>query len=181
MVDVVVSTAGGIEEDFIKCLAPTYIGDFKLDGQTLRKKGINRTGNLLVPNDNYVKFEDWMKPILDAMLVEQQRDGVVWTPSKMIHRFGKVTRSTVPIVSNRVARSGTQPNQFPPKRTFKAACSSSHYVFFLVGNRRREVRVLLGVQEQYPRVLACTHRRLYRRSDLLPFFQQPWTRAGHCW
>ncbi len=26
MVDVVVSTAGGIEEDFIKCLAPTYIG-----------------------------------------------------------------------------------------------------------------------------------------------------------
>jgi hypothetical protein len=55
MVDVVVTTAGGIEEDFIKCLAPTYIGDFKLDGVTLRRKGINRIGNLLVPNDNYVK------------------------------------------------------------------------------------------------------------------------------
>eukprot|EP00038_Savillea_parva_P030837 m.80652 g.80652 ORF g.80652 m.80652 type:complete len:382 (-) comp9367_c0_seq1:1795-2940(-) len=89
MVDVVVTTAGGVEEDFIKCLAPTYVGDFKLDGATLRKKGINRIGNLLVPNDNYVKFEDWMKPILDAMLEEQQRDGVVWTPSKMIHRMGK--------------------------------------------------------------------------------------------
>jgi deoxyhypusine synthase len=32
MVDCIVTTAGGIEEDFIKCLAPTYIGDFSLDG-----------------------------------------------------------------------------------------------------------------------------------------------------
>eukprot|EP00035_Acanthoeca_spectabilis_P005171 m.110762 g.110762 ORF g.110762 m.110762 type:complete len:395 (-) comp12902_c0_seq1:63-1247(-) len=89
MVDVIVTTAGGVEEDLIKCLAPTYLGDFKLDGVSLRKKGINRIGNLLVPNDNYVLFEDWMKPRLDAMLEEQKRDGVVWTPSKMIHRLGK--------------------------------------------------------------------------------------------
>lgn len=26
MVDVIVATAGGVEEDFIKCLAPTYLG-----------------------------------------------------------------------------------------------------------------------------------------------------------
>lgn len=32
MVDVVVTTAGGIEEDFIKCLGHTYIGDFQLKG-----------------------------------------------------------------------------------------------------------------------------------------------------
>jgi deoxyhypusine synthase len=47
MVDVIVATAGGIEEDFIKCLAPTYLGSgnslhpnvasgFDLDGRTLR-------------------------------------------------------------------------------------------------------------------------------------------------
>lgn len=39
LVDVIVSTAGGIEEDFIKCLAPTYLGDFKLRGKDLRLKG----------------------------------------------------------------------------------------------------------------------------------------------
>ena len=89
MVDVIVSTAGGIEEDFIKCLAPTYLGDFALKGKDLRKRGINRIGNLLVPNSNYCAFEDWMTPILDQMLKEQKEDGVVWTPSKMIHRFGK--------------------------------------------------------------------------------------------
>ena len=27
-VDCIVTTAGGIEEDLIKCLAPTYVGDF---------------------------------------------------------------------------------------------------------------------------------------------------------
>ncbi|UIZ23135.1 hypothetical protein KXD40_003670 [Peronospora effusa] len=89
MVDVIVSSAGGIEEDFIKCLAPTYIGDFSLQGENLRRRGINRIGNLLVPNDNYCKFEDWMDPILDKMLEEQKTVGTVWSPSTMIHRFGK--------------------------------------------------------------------------------------------
>ena len=32
MVDALVTTAGGIEEDFIKCLADTYVGDFALKG-----------------------------------------------------------------------------------------------------------------------------------------------------
>jgi len=53
MVDCIVATAGGIEEDFIKCLAPTYIGRFDYKGTDLRKRGMNRIGNLIVPNDNY--------------------------------------------------------------------------------------------------------------------------------
>uniref|UniRef100_A0A7S0VGR4 Deoxyhypusine synthase n=1 Tax=Polytomella parva TaxID=51329 RepID=A0A7S0VGR4_9CHLO len=89
LVDVMVTTAGGIEEDFIKCMAPTYTGDFALKGAQLRMKGLNRVGNMLVPNSNYCKFEDWIMPILDQMLKEQNEDNVNWTPSKMIHRLGK--------------------------------------------------------------------------------------------
>ncbi|KAJ0035093.1 hypothetical protein Pint_24834 [Pistacia integerrima] len=74
MVDVMVTTAGGIEEDFIKCLAPTYKGDFALPGAQLRSKGLNRIGNLLAPNDNYCKFEDWIQPIFDQMMKEQIQD-----------------------------------------------------------------------------------------------------------
>lgn len=88
MIDVVVTTAGGIEEDLMKCLSPTFMGDFALKGRELRLKGINRIGNLLVPNYNYCQFEDWMNPILEKMWEEQQT-GTVWTPSKMIHRLGK--------------------------------------------------------------------------------------------
>ena len=89
LIDVIVSTAGGIEEDFIKCLADTYLGDFKLKGSDLRAKGINRLGNLLVPNDNYCKFEDWLMPILNTMTDEQVNNKVLWTPSKVINRLGK--------------------------------------------------------------------------------------------
>ena len=71
MVDVIVTTAGGIEEDIIKCFEHTYMGDFKLSGRALRKKGINRIGNLLVPNKNYCKFEDWVAPLIGKMHDEQ--------------------------------------------------------------------------------------------------------------
>ncbi|XXG80892.1 hypothetical protein AAC387_Pa09g1655 [Persea americana] len=89
MVDVVVTTAGGIEEDLIKCLAPTYRGEFSLCGASLRSEGLNRIGNLLVPNDNYCKFEDWIIPIFEQMLQEQFEESVLWTPSKVIARLGK--------------------------------------------------------------------------------------------
>ena len=73
-VDVIVTTTGGVEEDLIKCLAPTFKGDFSLPGAYLRSKGLNRIGNLLVPNDNYCKFEDWIIPIFDQMLKEQKEE-----------------------------------------------------------------------------------------------------------
>ena len=76
-VDVVVTTAGGIEEDLIKCLAPTYRGEFSLPGALLRSKGLNRIGNLLVPNDNYCKFENWIMPLFDQMLQEQSTEVMI--------------------------------------------------------------------------------------------------------
>lgn len=85
----IVTTAGGIEEDFIKCLGKTYLADFNLDGADLRRRGMNRIGNLIVPNDNYCKFEDWLTPILDQMVAEQKATGDVWTPSSFIRRLGK--------------------------------------------------------------------------------------------
>lgn len=89
LVDVLVTTTGGVEEDFIKCMASTYLGDFKLKGETLRKQGWNRTGNLIVPNENYCLFETWFQPILTQMLKEQNEEGTNWTPSKMIARMGR--------------------------------------------------------------------------------------------
>jgi len=89
LVDVIVTTAGGVEEDFIKCLAPTLIGDFNLSGVELRKRGLNRIGNLLIANDNYCKFEDFVTPVLDKMLEEQKATGEVWSPSRIINRLGK--------------------------------------------------------------------------------------------
>ena len=49
-VDVIVTTAGGIEEDLIKCLGDTYLGDFALPGKELREQGINRWAQVTHPN-----------------------------------------------------------------------------------------------------------------------------------
>ena len=94
-VSAIVTTAGGVEEDFIKCLAPTYLGSFSTPGGALRAKGLNRVGNLIVPNNNYCAFEDWVIPILDKMLTEQEEEFAssgerfMWSPSTIIHRLGK--------------------------------------------------------------------------------------------
>lgn len=87
--DVIVSSAGGIEEDFIKCLGPTGVGSFSAVGRVLRKRGLNRIGNLLVPNDNYCKFEDWVVPILDEALHKQKTDGTIFAPSTLIELLGQ--------------------------------------------------------------------------------------------
>ncbi|CAL3966856.1 unnamed protein product [Diplocarpon coronariae] len=98
-ISAIVTTAGGIEEDLIKCLGDTFVGSFSTPGAELRSKGLNRIGNLIVPNNNYCLFEDWVVPILDTLLAEQEasaRDPAIptdekisWTPSKIIHRLGK--------------------------------------------------------------------------------------------
>lgn len=93
-VSAIVTTAGGVEEDFIKCLGDTYMSSFSEVGADLRAKGLNRIGNLVVPNANYCAFEDWVVPILNKMLEEQEtsrgtEDEISWTPSKIIHRLGK--------------------------------------------------------------------------------------------
>ena len=106
-VSAIVTTAGGMEEDLIKCLGSTHVGAFNLPGAALRRDGLNRIGNLLVPNNNYVKFEEWIHPILRRMLEEQEearakildanqrrKDPLdhepmfVWTPSTIIARLG---------------------------------------------------------------------------------------------
>ncbi|CAJ0565651.1 unnamed protein product, partial [Mesorhabditis spiculigera] len=89
LIDCIVTSAGGVEEDLIKCLKSSYLGHFKMDGKELRSKGLNRAGNVLIPNDNYCAFEDWLNPILDKCMEEQMNDQINWTPSKLIHRLGK--------------------------------------------------------------------------------------------
>lgn len=64
MINGIVTTTGGIEEDFMKLMCDHYIGDWHLDGEMLRGQGVNRTGNLLVPNNNYVLFESWFLPLV---------------------------------------------------------------------------------------------------------------------
>lgn len=94
MITCIVTTAGGIEEDIMKLLAHHYMGDFALDGKTLRNQGLNRIGNLIVPNHNYTLFESWYLPLVKELHQEQKESMKTdapkfFTPSEMIYRIGK--------------------------------------------------------------------------------------------
>ncbi|PIO07862.1 deoxyhypusine synthase [Candidatus Pacearchaeota archaeon CG10_big_fil_rev_8_21_14_0_10_34_12] len=88
-VDVVVTTAGGIEEDIIKCLGDFYLGDFRTPGKELREKGINRIGNIFVSNNRYVEFEKFFQEILEEVYQEHKSLGKSVSASELIWKMGE--------------------------------------------------------------------------------------------
>ncbi len=86
-VDVIVTTAGGVEEDIIKVFKPFIIqkNAWKFKGKELREKGINRIGNILVPNDRYIAFEKHMMPFFEQLLEERE----VWRVKDFIWKLGE--------------------------------------------------------------------------------------------
>lgn len=93
-VHALVTTAGGVEEDFIKTIKHFILGDFRLNGAELRRRGINRTGNILVPNDRYVEFEKVFQKLLKELYDEQKSSGKIATPSEICRRLGELGDET---------------------------------------------------------------------------------------
>jgi len=89
-VDVLVTTAGGVEEDIIKSIKPFLLGTFEADGNELRKRGINRTGNIFIPNDRYVKFEsEIITKFLKELYERQKKEKRIFSASEFIYELGK--------------------------------------------------------------------------------------------
>ena len=53
MCDAIVTTCGTVDHDIARSFAPYHHGSFEMDDAKLRKKGINRLGNVLVPDSSY--------------------------------------------------------------------------------------------------------------------------------
>jgi deoxyhypusine synthase len=85
--DVIVTTAGGLEEDIMKASGEKFkVGNFHSDDVELHEKGINRVGNLFVNNEAYMNFEDWITPVLDKLYQKQKR----WAVSELLREIGLI-------------------------------------------------------------------------------------------
>jgi deoxyhypusine synthase len=83
--NVIVTTVGGIEEDIMKANGEKFsIGNFSSDDVELHEKGINRIGNLLIKNESYMNFENYITPILDKLYTKKKR----WAVSEMLKEIG---------------------------------------------------------------------------------------------
>jgi deoxyhypusine synthase len=89
-VDVLVTSAGGVEEDIIKCLKPFVIGKFDVPGRFLFENGVNRTGNIFVPNDRFSYFDDFMKDVFIHLFKKQKKEGKIWSPHEICWELGRL-------------------------------------------------------------------------------------------
>lgn len=74
VVDVLITTAGSIEEDIMKALGEKFlISRFDADDTELHEKGMNRVGNIIITNDSYVRFEAFMRKSLEEIIKEKRQ------------------------------------------------------------------------------------------------------------
>jgi len=84
--DVVITTTGTLDHDLARVWKNYYHGSFMADDAELRKRGINRLGNIFIPNECYGKIlEDKMKPILSELYEIKKR----WSTKELVWEFGK--------------------------------------------------------------------------------------------
>jgi deoxyhypusine synthase len=88
LVHFLVTTTGAIEEDIIKTHKPFLHGDFQANGAYLRKNGVNRTGNIFIPNDRYIWFEEFIKPIFNRLYSRQKEEGIICDSVQIIKEMG---------------------------------------------------------------------------------------------
>ncbi len=69
LVDVIITTCGTLDHDLARVWRDYYHGDFFMDDAELRREGINRLGNILVPDDSYgLVLEEKLIPMFEEIL-----------------------------------------------------------------------------------------------------------------
>ena len=89
LVDVIITTCGTLDHDLARVWADYYHGDFRGDDLELHRQGINRLGNIFIPNDSYgTVLERNMQPILNEIYDSGRKE---LCTREIIEEFGKRT------------------------------------------------------------------------------------------
>ena len=73
LVDVIITTCGTLDHDLARVWKDYYHGDFCMDDAKLRHQGINRLGNVLVPDASYgVLLEKKLIPMFEDILAGRE-------------------------------------------------------------------------------------------------------------
>ncbi len=66
LVDAVITTCGTLDHDLARLWEDYYAGSFEMDDRELHQQGVNRLGNVLVPNTSYGEvLEAKLRPLLE--------------------------------------------------------------------------------------------------------------------
>lgn len=94
--DIVITTCGTLDHDIARVYENYFHGSFMMDDCELRDKGINRLGNVLVPDESYgiileKKMLEFLKKIYEGFDDEQKSKGIsthelVWKIGELIDK-----------------------------------------------------------------------------------------------
>jgi len=74
-VDAIITTCGTLDHDLARCWRNYYRGSFYMDDAELHRRGVNRLGNILVPNESYgLIIEEKMQRMLNDLWNEGIRE-----------------------------------------------------------------------------------------------------------
>ena len=87
LIDVIITTCGTIDHDMARCWRNYYKGSFIMNDTKLHQEGINRLGNVLVPNDSYgAIIEQKMQTLLENLWNESTKE---ISASQLCREIGK--------------------------------------------------------------------------------------------
>ena len=84
-IDAVITTSGSVDEDMIRSALPYLQGSFEAEDEKLGREGINRMGNVFVPNDRYEFLERSATEMLQGIYNERK----TLTISELLGEVGK--------------------------------------------------------------------------------------------
>ncbi len=86
LVDVVITTCGTVDHDLARCWRDYYRGSFVMNDSRLHQEGVNRLGNVLVPNDSYgTIIEQKVQGLLSELYKEGRKE---MSASELVREIG---------------------------------------------------------------------------------------------
>jgi deoxyhypusine synthase len=87
LVDAVITTCGTLDHDLARLWEDYYAGSFEMDDRELHRQGVNRLGNVLVPNESY---GDVLEARLRPLLEEWYQSGAKhWSTRELCAKLGE--------------------------------------------------------------------------------------------
>lgn len=128
MFDVVITTSGTLDHDIARSYKKYYHGSFEMNDVELHRKGINRLGNILVPNESYgMIVEDKMQEFLKKLsqkTTEISTHELVWELGKSMDQDSIAywaEKNKIPVIIPGITdgAAGYQMWHFSQKNDFK--------------------------------------------------------------
>lgn len=153
--DVIVTTCGTLDHDLARSYKDYFHGDFNMNDKLLHKNGINRIGNILVPDESYgliveEKMRKFLKDI-NSKFNEISTYELVWEIGKRIGKKDSILywsyKNNIPMIIPGITDGavGYQIWQFSQDHNFKIdILKDEKLVSDLVWNARRSGALIVG-------------------------------------